>query len=261
MQEIDCILVPTVTPDYFFPSTACIVQRKLGINNVWGFDISAACSSFIFGLATASKLVESGLSKKLLLCGADKMTSILNLNDRNQAVLFGDGAGVALIENSDDPELGILDSIMYVNGEGQQALQMPGGGSAKPASIETVQNNEHYIHQDGQTVFKAAVKGMADVSVEIMEKNGLTSKDLAWLVPHQANLRIITATADRMNLEKEKVMINIDKYGNTTAGTIPICLSEWHAAGKINKGDRLVLSSFGAGYTWGSIYMRWNMND
>jgi 3-oxoacyl-[acyl-carrier-protein] synthase-3 len=261
IQEIDCILVPTVTPDYFFPSTACIVQRKLGIKNVWGFDISAACSSFIFGMATASKLVESGLSKKLLLCGADKMTSILNLNDRNQAVLFGDGAGVALIENSDDPELGIIDSIMYLNGEGQQALQMPAGGSARPASIETVQNNEHYIHQDGQTVFKAAVKGMADVSVEIMEKNGLTSKDLAWLVPHQANLRIITATADRMNLEKEKVMINIDKYGNTTAGTIPICLSEWHAAGKINKGDRLVLSSFGAGYTWGSIYMRWNMND
>jgi len=261
MQEIDCILVPTVTPDYFFPSTACIVQNKLGINNVWGFDISAACSSFIFGLATATKLVESGLSKKLLLCGADKMSSILNLNDRNQAVLFGDGAGVALIEQSNDPELGILDSIMYINGEGQPALNMPAGGSAKPATIETVKNNEHYIHQDGQTVFKAAVKGMADVSVDIMKKNGITSKELNWLVPHQANLRIINATADRMELEREKVMINIDKYGNTTAGTIPICLSEWNAAGNISKGDRLVLSSFGAGYTWGSIYMRWNMND
>lgn len=260
-EEIDCILVPTVTPDYFFPSTACVVQRKLGIKNVWGYDISAACSSFIFGLATAAKFIESGLSKKLLLCGADKMTSILNLNDRRQAVLFGDGAGVVLVEKSNDPELGILDSIMYVNGEGQPALHMPAGGSAKPASIESVKNNEHYIHQDGQTVFKAAVKGMADVSLEIMGKNGMTSDDIQWLVPHQANLRIITATAKRMELDKEKVMINIDRYGNTTAATIPLCLSEWYDEGKIHKGDRLILSSFGAGYTWGSIYLRWNMND
>ena len=260
-QEIDCIIVPTVTPDYNFPSTACVLQRKLGIKNVWGFDLSAACSGFIFGLATAVKLVESGLSKKLLLCGADKMSSITNLKDRQQAVLFGDGAGVALIEASDDPELGILDSIMNVDGSGQAALNMAAGGSAKPASIETVNNNEHFIHQDGQIVFKSAVKGMADVSLEIMRKNGLTSESIDWLVPHQANLRIINATADRMNLAKEKVMVNIQKYGNTTAATIPICLSEWFTDGKIKKGDRLIMSSFGAGFTCGSIYMRWNMND
>lgn len=259
-DEIDCILVATVTPDYFFPSTAAVVQHKLGLKNVWGFDLSAACSGFIFALVTAAKLVESGYSKKLLLCGADKMSSIMNMNDRAQAVLFGDGAGVVLIEMSDDPELGILDSILHIDGVGEPHLKMFAGGSSKPASFETVKNGEHYIYQEGQAVFKAAVVGMADVSLEIMKKNNLKSEDISWLVPHQANLRIIAATAKRMGLEADKVMINIDKYGNTTAGTIPICLSEWLDAGKIKNGDRLILSSFGAGFTWGSVYLRWNMN-
>lgn len=260
-DEIDMVLVPTVTPDHFFPSTAAIVQNKLGLTNAWGFDISAACSGFVFGIVTAAKMVESGQAKKVLLCGADKMSSILNFQDRTQAVLFGDGAGVCLIEESNDPEMGILDNILHIEGAGGKHLHMIAGGSYKPASEETVKNMEHYIYQEGQAVFKNAVPGMADVSVEIMEKNGMTGNDIDWLVPHQANLRIINATAHRMNLDPNKVMINIDKYGNTTAATIPICLSEWHEAGKLKKGQNVVLSSFGAGFTWGSVYMKWNMND
>ncbi len=260
-KDIDCIIVASVTPDHMFPSTACVVQNKLGAENAWGYDISAACSGFLFALVTAAKLVESGAAKHLLLCGADKMSSIVNFEDRAQAVLFGDGAGVCLIEKSDDPEMGILDSILHIDGSGGPYLNQVAGGSYRPASIETVNNKEHYIYQDGQAVFKAAVVGMADVSLEIMQKNNLTADDIAWLVPHQANLRIITATANRMGLDKEKVMININKYGNTTAGTIPICMSEWLNVGKIHKGDRLVLSSFGAGFTWGSVLLRWNMNE
>ncbi|MDQ1267037.1 MAG: 3-oxoacyl-[acyl-carrier-protein] synthase, partial [Bacteroidota bacterium] len=260
-DDIDCILVATITPDYMFPCTAAVVQHKLGIKNAWGYDISAACSGFVFALQTAAKLVESGASKKLLLCGADKMSSILDFEDRNTAVLFGDGAGVALIEMSDDPELGILDAILRMDGIGGQFLHQKAGGSYMPASVESVQNKEHFIYQDGKSVFKAAVIGMADVSQEIMQKNGLQSDDVRWLVPHQANLRIISATADRMGLVPEKVMVNIDRYGNTTAATIPMCLSEWYSGGEIRKGDRLVLSSFGAGYTWGAVYIRWNMND
>ena len=259
-NEIDMVLVATVTPDHFFPSTAAVVQNKLGLSNTWGFDISAACSGFVFGLVTAAKMVESGQADKVLLCGADKMSSILNLRDRTQAVLFGDGAGVCLIERSDDPEKGILDNILHVDGAGSKHLHMVAGGSHKPASEETVKNKEHYIYQEGQPVFRNAVPGMADVSVEIMEKNGMSSDDIDWLVPHQANMRIIKATAKRMNLDPEKVMINIDRYGNTTAATIPICLSEWLDAGKLKEGQNLVLSSFGAGFTWGSIYMKWNMN-
>ncbi len=261
MDDIDCIIVATVTPDYMFPCTAAVVQDKLGIKKAWGFDISAACSGFLFALTTAVKLVEAGGAKKLLLCGADKMTSILDMSDRAQAILFGDGAGVCLIEQSDDPELGILDQILYVDGAGGQYLHQKAGGSVKPASHETVENKEHYIYQDGQAVFKAAVKGMADISLEIMKKNNLSSDDVAWLVPHQANKRIITATANRMGLSEDKVMINIDKYGNTTAATIPICLSEWWRNGKMHKGDKIVLSSFGAGFTWGAIYLRWSMDD
>lgn len=260
LQEIDTILVATVTPDYMFPNTAAVVQNKLGIKNCWGYDISAACSSYLFTLVTAAKLVESGISKKLLLCGADKMSSILNLQDRSQAVLFGDAGTASLIEISDDPEYGVLDSILHIDGAGGKHLHQKAGGSAKPASEETVKAGEHYIYQEGQPVFKAAVVGMADVSVEIMKRNGLTHDDISWLVPHQANLRIIHATAKRMELEKEKVMINIDRYGNTTAATIPMCMSEWHDMGKVKKGDYLVLSSFGAGWTWGSILLRWNMN-
>jgi len=259
-NEIDTILVATVTPDHMFPNTAAVVQHKLGIKNCWGFDISAACSGFVFAIVTAASLVNSGVSKRVLLCGADKMSSIVNFNDRGQAILFGDGAGVCLIEKSDDDNYGILDQILYIDGEGGQYLKQVAGGSYKPASIESVQNNEHYIYQDGQSVFKAAVIGMADVSVEIMKKNNLTSDDIAWLVPHQANLRIISATADRMGIGKDKVMVNIDKYGNTTAATIPICLSEWHENGKIKKGDNIILASFGAGFTWGAAYLKWNMN-
>jgi 3-oxoacyl-[acyl-carrier-protein] synthase III len=260
-NDIDCIIVSTVTPDHFFPSTACIVQRKIGASKCWGYDISAACSGFLFSLVTACKLVESGAVKRLLLCGADKMSSIMNFEDRAQAVLFGDGAGCVLIEPSNDDESGLRDFILHIDGAGEPALHMVAGGSFKPSSIETVTNKEHYIVQDGQAVFKAAVKGMADVSAEIMEKNNLTSDDIAWLVPHQANLRIIAATANRMGLNPEKVMINIQKYGNTTSGTIPICISEWYSEGKVKKGDNLILSSFGAGFTWGAIYLKWNMND
>ncbi len=259
-NDIDCVIVSTVTPDHFFPITAAIVQRKLGIEKCWGFDMNAACSSFVFALVNACKLVESGAVKRLLLCGADKMTSVLNMNDRNQAVLFGDGGGVALIEMSDDPECGLKDFILNIDGIGEPHLKMKAGGSAHPATIETVTNQEHFIYQEGQAVFKAAVKGMADVSVEIMEKNNLKSEDVRWLVPHQANLRIIKATADRMGINEDQVKINIEKYGNTTSGTIPICLSELSEDKQLKKGDNIVIASFGAGFTWGSVYLKWNSN-
>ncbi len=260
-DDIDCVIVTTVTPDHMFPCTAAVVQHKLGIKNAWGFDISAACSGFLVGLTTASKIIEAGGAKRILLCGADKMSSIVNFEDRSQAVLFGDGAGVCVIEMSDDPEYGVLDHLLHIDGVGGPHLKQVAGGSFRPASHETVENKEHYIYQEGQAVFKAAVKGMADISQEIMEKNNLTSDDIAWLVPHQANLRIIAATAERMGLSKDKVMINIQKYANTTSGTIPICMSEWLNKGMVKKGDRLILSSFGAGFTWGAVYLRWNMND
>ncbi|MCX7909150.1 MAG: ketoacyl-ACP synthase III [Ignavibacteria bacterium] len=258
-EDVDCIIVATVTPDHLFPSTACVVQHKLGIPNCWGFDLSAACSGFLFALVTAAKIVESGGARNVLLCGADKMSAIVDFQDRAQAVLFGDGAGVALVEMSDDPDLGIIDHILRIDGEGGKYLYQAAGGSAKPASHETVENREHYIHQEGQAVFKAAVKGMADVSVEIMEKNHLTKEDIAWLVPHQANLRIISATAQRMGLSMDKVMVNIDKYANTTAATIPSCLSQWWEAGKLKRGDKIILASFGAGFTWGAVYMKWSL--
>ncbi len=259
-EDIDMVICATVTPDHLFPNTAAVCQHKLGLPNAWGYDISAACSGFIFTLINAVKMVESGVARNVLLLAGDKMSSVVNFQDRTQAVLFGDGAAACLIEMSDDPELGVLDQILHIDGNGGQYLKQVAGGSFKPACHESVDAGEHYIYQDGQNVFKAAVKGMADVSTEIMTKNGMTSEDIDWLVPHQANMRIITATAQRMGLAPEKVMINIEKYGNTTAGTIPICLSEWLENGKLHKGDKLVLSSFGAGFTWGTIYMRWNMN-
>lgn len=258
VDDIDCVIVATVTPDHAFPSTAALVQNKLGLTKAWGFDLSAACSGFIFALATAARLVDSGAVKNVLLCGADKMSSVLNMNDRSQAILFGDGAGVCIIEKDEEGN-GVIDHILRVDGNGGQYLKQVAGGSAKPASIESVENKEHFIYQDGQAVFKYAVKGMADVSAEIMEKNNLTSDDISWLIPHQANLRIISATANRMGLSMDKVMVNIDKYGNTTAGTIPICLSELYADGKLKKGDNLILSSFGAGFTWGSVFMKWGI--
>lgn len=257
-DDIECVIVATVTPDHMFPSTAAVVQNKLGLKNAWGFDISAACSGYLFALETAAKLVEGG-TKNVLLCGADKMSSIINFKDRSHAILFGDGAGVTLIENIEDEELGIKDSILRIDGAGGDHLKQVAGGSFKQASHESVDNNEHFIHQEGQAVFKAAVKGMADVSKEIMDKNGLNADDVAWLVPHQANLRIIDATANRMGIGKDKVMVNIHEYGNTTAATIPSCLAQWYNSGKIKKGDNLILSSFGAGFTWGAIWLKWSI--
>jgi 3-oxoacyl-[acyl-carrier-protein] synthase-3 len=255
--DIDCIIVCTVTPDNFFPCTAATVQRKIGASKAWGFDLSGACSGFLYGLWTGAKLVEAGGAKRVLVCGADKMSSILNFEDRATCVLFGDGAGVVLLEASDDENIGVMDAILHMDGEGGKYLYMPAGGSVKPPSQETVANKEHFVVQDGQTVFKSAVVGMAEVSAAIMEKNNLDADMISWLVPHQANLRIIDATAQRMGLPKEKVMININKYGNTTAATIPICLSELHMQGKITRGDNIILSSFGAGYTWGAIWLKW----
>jgi len=256
-NDIDIIIFCTVTPDMFFPASACILQDKIGAKNAWGFDLSGACSGFLFGLETGRRFIESGAAKKVLVVGADKMSSILDYNDRNTCPLFGDGAGVVLLEPIPEEEYGVLDSILHIDGAGGAHLHMKAGGSLNPATHETVDKKWHFVYQEGKTVFKSAVVGMADVSAEIVEKNKLTADDIAYLVPHQANLRIIDATRERMGISPEKVMINIDKYGNTTAGTIPICLSEWHAAGKIKKGDYLVLASFGAGYTWGSILVRW----
>ncbi|MGH2575269.1 MAG: beta-ketoacyl-ACP synthase III [Ignavibacteria bacterium] len=257
-EEIDVIIVGTVTPDMLFPATACVIQEKIGATKAWGFDILAACSGFIFSLTTGAQFIESGNYKKVLVVGADKMTSITNYKDRNTCILFGDGAGSVLLEPSEDPGYGILDKIMFVDGKGEKYLHMRGGGSLNPPSHETVDNDMHYVYQEGKPVFKDAVKGMADVSLEIMNRNNLKSKDIAYLVPHQANMRILTACAERMGIGMDKVMVNIHKYGNTTAATIPLCLSEYWEEGKLKKGDNIILSSFGAGYTWGAIYVKWS---
>jgi len=259
-DEIDVIIVATVTPDMFFPATACLVQDKIGAKNAWGFDLSAACSAFLFALQTGSKLIESGAYKKVVVVGADKMSSIADYTDRNTCILFGDAASAVLLEPTEDKSIGIKDSLLYIDGSGKDALYMPGGGSLNPSTHETVDKKMHYIVQDGKAVFKEAVKGMADVSVDVMKKAGLNSEDIAYLVPHQANLRIIDATARRMGIKPEQVMINIDKYGNTTAATIPLCLTEYYRAGKIKKGDNLILSAFGAGFTWGAIHLVWSMD-
>lgn len=257
--DIDAIIVATVTPDMLFPATACLVQNKLGANNAWGFDLSAACSGFLFALQSGASLVESGRYKKVLVIGADKMSSIIDYTDRNTCILFGDGASAVLLEPTEDTQFGVIDSVLHIDGSGKDALNMKAGGSLLPASHETVDKRLHYIYQDGKAVFKVAVKGMADVSVEIMQRNNLTSDDVAYLVPHQANLRIIDATAERMGISKDKVTINIDRYGNTTAATIPLCLTEYYREGKIKRGDKLVLSAFGAGYTWGAMYLVWSL--
>lgn len=262
-DEIDFIVIATVTPDHVFPATACIVQDKLQMKNpyIWGYDISAACSGFIFALETARRLVETGGSKKALVVGADKMTAIVDPQDRATCIIFGDGAGAVLVEQSDDESIGIMDSVMHVDGSGLQYLHMKAGGSAMPATVETVEKRLHYAFQDGQPVFKSAVKGMADAAYDVMQRNNLAGGDVAWLVPHQANLRIIDATANRMELDKSRVMINIQRYGNTTAGTIPICLSEWQKAGKIAYGDNVVLAAFGGGFTYGAMYLKWGMRS
>jgi 3-oxoacyl-[acyl-carrier-protein] synthase-3 len=256
-EEIDVIIVATVTPDMFFPATACLVQEKIGAKNAWGFDLSAACSGFLFAFQTGCSLVESGGYKKVMVIGADKMSSIVDYTDRNNCILFGDAGSAVLIEPSDDKSIGLQDSMLKVDGSGKDALYMKGGGSLNPPTIETVENKMHYLYQDGKAVFKVAVKGMADISYEIMQKNNLKSEDVAYLVPHQANLRIIDATAERMGISKDKVMINIDRYGNTTAATIPLCLTEYYRNGKLKKGDKIIMAAFGAGFTWGSVYAVW----
>lgn len=253
-DEVDLLICATVTPDMQFPATANIISDKVGIKNAFSFDMNAACSTFIFALITASKYVESGDYKKVIVVGGDKMSSITDYTDRATCVIFGDAAGAVLLEPTTD-EFGIMDHRFYTDGSGRVHLHQKAGGSVKPASHETVDAREHFIYQEGQPVFKFAVTNMADVAVEIMERNHLSSDDIDWLVPHQANLRIIEATARRMKLDKNKVMINIQRYGNTTNGTIPMCLYEWE--NQLKKGDNLVLAAFGGGFTWGAIYLKW----
>ena len=259
-DEIDVIIVATVTPDMFFPATACLVQDNIKAKNAWGFDLSAACSGFLFAFQTGCSLIENGRYKKVVVIGADKMSAISDYTDRNTCILFGDAASAVLLEPTFDTSIGFQDSLLHIDGQGKDVLYMKGGGSLNPATHETVDKKMHYIYQDGKPVFKAAVVGMADISFEVMQKNNLTGDDIAYLVPHQANLRIIDATAKRMGIGNDKVMINIDKYGNTTAATIPLCLTEYYRDGKLKKGDKLILSAFGAGYTWGATYLVWGMD-
>ncbi len=256
-EEIDLLICATVTPDMFFPATANIISDKVGIKNAFSFDINAACSGFLFALQTGATFIESGKYKKVIVVGADKMSSITDYTDRTTCPLFGDASGAVLLEPTQGKD-GIIDHIFHTDGSGARYLHLKAGGSIKPASHETVDAKEHFIYQEGQSVFKFAVVNMADVAVEIMERNNLKSEDIAWLVPHQANLRIIDATGRRMGLPPEKVMINIENYGNTTSATIPLCI--WEYEQKLKKGDILILAAFGGGFTWGSIYLKWAYN-
>lgn len=253
-DEIDLLICATVTPDMVFPATANVICDKLGARNAWGFDLGAACSGFIYALTVGAQFIESGKHKKVVVVGGDKMSSIIDYTDRSTCVIFGDGAGAVLLEPTEEDE-GVLDSVLHSDGSGREFLHMKAGGSVRPASEETVRNREHYVFQDGQPVFKAAVVNMADVSAHIMERNNLEAEDIQWLVPHQANLRIIDATARRMGLTNERVMINIQRYGNTTSGTIPLCLADWEP--QLRKGDNIILSAFGGGFTWGAIFLKW----
>ena len=256
LQEVDLIVVGTVTPDMMYPSTACLVQHKLGIKNTWGFDVSAGCSGFVYALNTGVKFVESGQYKKVLVIGADKNSAMTDYTDRAVCIIFGDGAGAVLLEPSDDGA-GVIDHVAQIEGVGGQYLCMPGGGSLNPASHETVDQKMHYIHQDGQNVFKYAVKKMAEMTERILQKNNLTGKDVDCFIAHQANKRIIMATADRLHMPMEKVVINIDRYGNTTAGTIPIAMRSAMEEGKLKKGDLVLIAAVGAGFTSGASLLRW----
>jgi len=253
-EEIELLICATITPDSPLPASANLINYKAGLINAWGFDLNAACSGFVFALTTGAKFIESGQYKKVIVLGADMMSSITNYKDRTTCPLFGDGAGAVLLEPTTE-NLGIIDHINRVDGSGSSFLQIKSGGSLRPASNETVYNDEHFVSQEGQTVFKSAVSNMADVSIEIMERNKVSVTDLAWFVPHQANMRIIDAVGRRMGLDKEQVMVNIQQYGNTTAATIPLCLYDYE--NQLKKGDNVVLAAFGAGFTWGSIYLKW----
>jgi 3-oxoacyl-[acyl-carrier-protein] synthase-3 len=253
-EEIDLIIFCTTTPDMPFPATANSFAHKIGAVNAWGFDMQAACSGFVFGLATGAQFIETGMHKKVLVVGADKMSSIVDYQDRATCIIFGDGAGAALLEPNYGG-YGIIDSILKSDGSGIPFLNMKAGGSIKPASHATVDAREHYAYQEGKAVFKFAVTNMADVAAEVMERNHLTADDIAWLVPHQANKRIIDATAARTGVSEDKVIVNIERYGNTTNATIPLCLWEWES--KFKKGDNLILAAFGGGFTWGSLYLKW----
>lgn len=257
-EEVDLVILATVTPDHPFPSTANILCDKLGMKNAWGYDLMAACSGFIYAVATGAQFIETGRYKKVIVVGVDKMSSIIDYEDRTTCVIFGDGAGAIMLEPNNEG-LGVLDFILRSDGAGKKYLLQPAGGSANPPSVETVEKKMHFVKQEGKQVFKFAVTNMAEVSAEIMEKNNLSSDDVDWLVPHQANLRIIDATANRMGLPREKVMINIGRYGNTTAGTLPLCL--WDYENQLKKGDTIILSAFGGGFTWGAVYIKWAYNS
>ncbi len=253
-EEVELLICATITPDSPLPATANIISHKAGLINAWSFDLTAACSGFVYALTTGAKFIESGQYKKVIVLGADMMSSITNYKDRATCPLFGDGAGAVMLEPTTE-DLGVIDHINRVDGSGAPFLQIKSGGSLRPASYETIDNDEHFVYQEGQTVFKMAVSKMADVSVEMMEKHQISAKDLAWFVPHQANMRIIDAVGRRMGIDKEQVMVNIQKYGNTTAATIPLCLYDYE--NQLKKGDNIILVAFGAGFTWGSIYLKW----
>ena len=257
-EDVELVILATVTPDYPFPATANVLCDKTGMSNAWGYDLNAACSGFLYALSTGAQFIETGRYKKVLVVGVDKMSSIVDYEDRSTCVIFGDGAGAVMLEPNNEG-LGVIDFILKSDGAGRNYLLQPAGGSLNPASIETVEKGMHFVKQEGKQVFKFAVTNMADVSAQIMEKNNLSSDDVDWLVPHQANLRIIDATANRMGLPREKVMINIEKYGNTTAGTLPLCL--WDYEKQLKKGDNLILSAFGGGFTWGAVYIKWCYNS
>jgi len=253
-EEVDLLICATTTPDMMFPATANLICDAVGINNAFSYDLQAACSGFLYALTTGSQFIESGKYKKVIIVGADKMSSIIDYSDRTTCIIFGDGGGAIMLEPTEEA-LGIMDTQMRSDGSGAKHLHMKAGGSRKPASAETVANKEHYVYQEGSAVFKFAVTNMADVAAEVMERNNLTGDDVAYLVPHQANKRIIDATARRMEVGEEKVMLNIHRYGNTTSGTIPLCL--WDYESKLNKGDNIILAAFGGGFTWGSIWVKW----
>ena len=256
-SEVDAIIVATVTPDMAFPATACLVQDKIGASRAWGFDLSAACSGFVYALQVGAKLVESGAHRKVLVIGADVMSSITDYTDRSTCILFGDGAGAVLVEPCAEGELGLIDFLHYVDGSGAYALNMPAGGSALPATHETVDARQHFVHQDGGTVYKFAVRNMAEISESLLARNGLTGADLGCFIPHQANQRIIASTAERLGLPADRVIINIDRFGNTTAGTIPLAIHTALEDGRLRRGDLVLLASVGAGYTVGATLLRW----